>query len=120
MRSFNPGVADTRPISASFPAPEPVDLRLTLAPLQHGSGDPTIRLARDGVWLTRRTEAGPATLRLWTDDAAGADRAEAWGPGAAAALQAAPGLAGLLDDPTPLQPRHPLLRELERRFAGLR
>ena len=111
---------DVRPVSASFPAPQPVDLRLTLAPLQHGSGDPTIRLARNGVWLTRRTEAGPATLRLWTDDAADAVRAEAWGPGAATALLAAPGLAGLLDDPTPLKPQHALLRELQRRFAGLR
>jgi 3-methyladenine DNA glycosylase/8-oxoguanine DNA glycosylase len=113
-------VLDVRPVSASFPAPQPVDLRLTLAPLQHGSGDPTIRLARNGVWLTRRTEAGPATLRLWTDDAADAVRAEAWGPGAATALLAAPGLAGLLDDPTPLKPQHALLRELQRRFAGLR
>ena len=72
------------------------------------------------MWLTRRTEAGPATLRLWTDDAAGAVRGEAWGPGAAEALRAAPGLAGLLDDPSPLEAEHPLLRELQRRFAGLR
>ncbi len=72
------------------------------------------------MWLTRRTETGPASLRLWTDDPGGAVRAEAWGPGAAAALQAAPGLAGLLDDPSPLEPQHPLLRELQRRFAGLR
>jgi 3-methyladenine DNA glycosylase/8-oxoguanine DNA glycosylase len=113
-------VGDAGPVSASFPSPGPVDLRLTLAPLQHGRSDPTIRLGRDGVWLTRRTEAGPATLRLWTDDAAGAVRGEAWGPGAAEALRAAPGLAGLLDDPSPLEAEHPLLRELQRRFAGLR
>ena len=109
---------DAGPISASFPAPEPLDLRLTLAPLQHGSGDPTTRIGQDGVWLTRRTATGPASLRLWTDG--GAVRAEAWGPGAAAALQAVPGLAGLLDDPSPLRPQHPLLRELQRRFGGLR
>lgn len=113
-------MGDTGPVSASFPTPGPVDLRLTLAPLQHGSGDPTIRLGRDGVWLTRRTEAGPATLRLWTDDAAGAVRAEAWGPGAAEALRAAPALVGMLDDPSRLEPEHPLLRELQRRLVGLR
>jgi 3-methyladenine DNA glycosylase/8-oxoguanine DNA glycosylase len=113
-------VDDSRPISATFRAPEPIDLRLTLAPLRHGGDDPTIRLGRDGVWLARRTESGPATLRLWADDAAGAIRAEAWGPGAVAALEAAPALAGLLDDPSPLKPRHLLVRELQRRFASLR
>ncbi len=75
---------------------------------------------RDGVWLARRTGSGPATLRLWADGAAGAIRAESWGPGAVAALEAAPGLAGLLDDPSLLAPRHPLVRELQRRFPGLR
>ena len=114
------GESASTPLTASFPTPEPIDLRLTLAPLRHGSGDPTIRIGPDGVWLARRTAAGPATLRLRTDDDAGAIRAEAWGPGAPAALEAAPGLAGLLDDPSPLEPRHPLIRELQRRFAGLR
>ncbi len=108
------------PLTAVFPAPGPIDLRLTLAPLRHGGDDPTVRLGRDGAWLARRTEAGPATLRLRMEGASGAIRAEAWGPGAAAALEAAPGLAGLLDDPSPLEPQHPLIRDLQRRFAGLR
>ncbi len=118
--AISSGVNDSRPIEAIFTAPEPIDLRLTLAALRHGSGDPTIRIGADGVWLTRRTDGGPATLRLWTDAAGGAIRAEAWGPGAITALDAVPGLAGLLDDPGPLEPRHRLVRELQRRFAGLR
>jgi 3-methyladenine DNA glycosylase/8-oxoguanine DNA glycosylase len=120
MWSFTRQVDDSRPIEASFAAAESIDLRLTLAALRHGAGDPTIRFGPDGVWLARRTEDGPATLRLWADGAAGAIRAEAWGHGAVAALEAAPGLAGLLDDPSLLEPRHPLVRELQRRFPGLR
>ena len=120
MRSCARRVADPRPLEASFPAPEPIDLRLTLAALRHGPEDPTIRFGPDGVWLARRTGSGPATLRLWADGAAGVIRAESWGPGAVPALEAVPGLAGLLDDPSLLEPRHPLVRELQRRFPGLR
>ena len=51
---------------------------------------------------------------------AGAIVAEAWGPGAKLALAAAPGIAGLLDDPTALVAHHSLIHELMRRFPGLR
>ena len=112
--------AARQPISASYPTPEQIDLPLTLAPLRHGAADPTIRLERDGAWLARRTSEGAATLHLWMEGAAGTIRAEAWGPGATLALDAVPGLAGLLDDPKPLEPAHPLVRELQRRFPGLR
>ena len=107
---------------ARFATPGPIDLRLTLGQLRTGPDDPALRLDPDGVWLARRTEAGPATLRLYRDDAGGdhAIAAEAWGPGAEAALAAAPGLAGLGDDPTPLVSHHPIVRELQRRFAGMR
>jgi 3-methyladenine DNA glycosylase/8-oxoguanine DNA glycosylase len=113
-------VSEARPISAGFPAPEPIDLRLTLAPLRHGGSDPTIRFEPGGIWLARRTEDGPATLRLWADAAASEIRAQAWGPGAAVAIEAVPGLAGLLDEPGLLEPRHTLVSELQRRFAGVR
>jgi 3-methyladenine DNA glycosylase/8-oxoguanine DNA glycosylase len=108
------------PLKASFPAREPIDLRLTLAPLGNGRDDPTIRFGADGVWLARRTVDGPATLRVWMDTLASEIRAEAWGPGSVAALEAAPGLAGLLDEPGLLEPRHPLVFELQRRFSGVR
>jgi len=115
-----PQGSGTEPLEACFSAADPVDLRLTLAPLRHGPNDDTIRFRRDGAWLARRTAAGPATLRLWTAPGDEAVHAQAWGPGAALALAAAPGLAGLLDDPESLVPRHRLVRELQRRFPRLR
>jgi 3-methyladenine DNA glycosylase/8-oxoguanine DNA glycosylase len=108
------------PLEAQFAADGPVDLGLSMAPLRHGPSDPTIRLARDGIWLARTTPAGPATLRVWTEPLEATIHAQAWGPGAALTIAAAPGLAGLLDDPSALVPRHPLIRELQRRFSGLR
>lgn len=114
------GEASAAPLEAQFPAPDPIDLRLTLDPLQHGRDDPTIRFGRDGVWLARRTATGPASLRIWTVPDEKAVRAEAWGPGAEQAIEAVPGLAGLLDDQPELAGHHPLVRELRRRFAGLR
>ena len=106
------------PLGARLPTDCPIDLPLTLGPLQTGREDPAISFRPDGVWLARRTAEGPATLRLRAEP--GAILAEAWGPGARLALEAAPGLAGLLDDPSALVPKHPLVRELAARFAGLR
>jgi len=104
--------------SARFATPEPIDLGLTLAPLRHGRDDPTIRFERDCVWLARATASGPAAVRLATDGRA--ITADAWGSGAELAIDAVPNLAGLNDDPGPLVPHHPLVRELQRRLTGLR
>ncbi|MDQ2935285.1 MAG: DNA-3-methyladenine glycosylase 2 family protein [Chloroflexota bacterium] len=93
-------------------------MRRTLAPLAHGSGDPTIRFAADGTWHATRTDRGSATLHLTA--AAGQVMAEAWGAGAEDVLAQLPALLGLEDDPRQLVPRHPLVRELARRFAGVR
>ncbi|HSM38801.1 MAG TPA: hypothetical protein VK838_05655, partial [Candidatus Limnocylindrales bacterium] len=95
-----------------------LDLGRTLAPLAHGRGDPTIRLARGEAWRASRTPEGPATLRVALAD----DRIElaAWGAGAGWAVASARGLIGLDDDPDRLEPRHRLIDELARRFAGLR
>jgi 3-methyladenine DNA glycosylase/8-oxoguanine DNA glycosylase len=118
------------PLEARFEIAGRLDLRLTLGPLQHSGADPTIRFAGDAVWLTRRTVMGAATVvvRIEAEPAAGdapdAARtvvgARAWGPGAAAALEATPELVGALDHPELLEARHPLVRELARRFAGFR
>jgi hypothetical protein len=97
--------------------PRPIDLALTLAPLRHGRDDPTIAFRPDGVWLARATAAGPAALHLRTEPDIVV--AEGWGPGATLALEAAPGLAGLLDDP-PVLGGYPIVGQLERRFPGLR
>jgi hypothetical protein len=102
---------------ARLPCSEPIDLVLTLAPLQLGWQDPTIAFRDDGVWMARTTEAGPAELRVRSQP--DTILAEAWGPGAGPALEAANGLAGLLDDP-PVLGGHPLVSDLERRFRGLR
>ena len=118
--SSGTGPGEPRPIEARFDAPGSIDLPLSLAPLQHGGGDATIHFGRDGVWLARRTAVGPASLRIWTVPGEAAVRAQAWGPGATLALQAVPGLAGLLDDPGQLVAHHPLVREMQRRLAGLR
>jgi 3-methyladenine DNA glycosylase/8-oxoguanine DNA glycosylase len=107
-------VASTR----TFTTPTPVDLRLTLGPLQRGAGDPTMRLAADGVWRATRTAAGPATVRLAADGCT--VTATAWGPGAEAALDGAPGLAGAEDDEASFDPAHPVVRGLRRRLRGLR
>jgi 3-methyladenine DNA glycosylase/8-oxoguanine DNA glycosylase len=112
--------AGTKPLEARFEAAGPIDLRHSLGGLRHGPGDPTIHFGRDGVWLARRTAAGPASLRLWIEPDDAAVRVQAWGPGAELALAAAPGLAGILDDPTQLEAHHPLVHDLQRRFPGLR
>lgn len=84
-------------------------------------GDPTIRFEGGAWWLALRTETGPATLRLVELASAGEVRATAWGAGAPAALDAAPGLIGELDDADGFEPgRHPVVAELHRRTLGVR
>ena len=96
----------------------PLDLGRTLFPLRQGVADPTIRVLGDQAWLALRTAAGPATLHLRHDGAELIARAA--GPGAGAALELAPRLAGLDDDPGALRPLHPAVDEARRRVPGLR
>lgn len=102
----------------TFAIEGPLDLRRTLAPLWRGAGDPTMHLGPDGAWRATRTPDGPATIHLAIVD--GALRARAWGDGADWAIEHAPSMAGLLDDPTALQTDHPKIRDLARRHPGLR
>jgi 3-methyladenine DNA glycosylase/8-oxoguanine DNA glycosylase len=97
---------------------EPIDLLLTLAPIAHGRGDPTIRFAADGIWRATRTPGGPATLRLRAVQ--GGIAVVAWGPGAALAVEGAADLVGANDEAGALVPQHRLIAELVRRFPGLR
>lgn len=98
--------------------PHPVDIKLTLRPLQHGSSDPTIRTRRNEAWRATRTPLGPGAqhIRIAGHEA----RVEAWGPGADWLLEQAPDLLGLHDDPAAFVPRHAGLRDLHRRHPGLR
>jgi 3-methyladenine DNA glycosylase/8-oxoguanine DNA glycosylase len=107
------------PDAAAFiPLATPIELRLTLAPVAHGSGDPTIRIGRHEAWRATRTVDGPATIHLRETD--GGVAAVAWGPGAERAIAGAPALVGALDDPTALVPRHALVAQLVHRHPGLR
>ena len=95
-----------------------VDLGLTLGPLRHGPGDPTIRLERGIAWRATRTADGPASLRIAR--ARDGWRVMAWGPGAELAAAGVPRLLGAEDDPSALVlPRGPL-HELAARLRGLR
>ena len=100
----------------------PVDLRQTLGIHRRGPGDPTLRFSRDGsAWRASRTPDGPATIRLVPDG--DGIRAQAWGPGAAWAIEQAPELVGAADDPgdfASLAAGHPLLRTLIARYHAIR
>jgi 3-methyladenine DNA glycosylase/8-oxoguanine DNA glycosylase len=96
----------------------PIDLGLTLGGVGAGSRDPSVRVGRDEAWLATRTPDGPATLHL-----SGRGHrldAEAWGPGAAWALDHAPATAGAEDDLGGFDPAGSVVRSLHRRFTGLR
>ena len=78
---------------------------------------PTVRSSRDGadvrvdgpwLWRASRTPEGPATTRISAE--AGVVTVDAWGPGADAAVAAAPDLLGAHDDPESFRPEHPRLR----------
>ncbi len=98
--------------------PHPVDIKLTLRPLQHGSTDPTTRVHRNEAWRATRTPEGPGTehVRVAGDEAT----IEAWGPGATWLLEHAPDLLGLHDDAAGFRPAHTGLRHLHRHHPGLR
>lgn len=97
---------------------DPIDLRLTLKPLRHGGGDPTIRLAPRTSCLATRTPAGPASVAFTVVPPR--IEVEAWGPGAEWALDHAPDVLGLHDDPGAFRPADPVVRALHRRLRGLR
>ncbi|MGH3414387.1 MAG: DNA-3-methyladenine glycosylase family protein [Marmoricola sp.] len=99
----------------------PCPVGSVLAPLRRGPGDPTYRIARGGAhWRGIRTPEGPATLRLVPDVATGTVRAEAWGSGAAWALDAVPRMLGAEDDPGGFVAHHRPVAEAWRRHRHWR
>lgn len=102
----------------TIPLPFAVDLGATLRSLRMGKGDPTIHLAARAAVRASRTPDGPATVRV--EHAGDRLEVEAWGPGAAWALEQAPGLLGCLDDREGFDPPPGLVRRLHREADGLR
>lgn len=112
-------VRDSPPVtSRTFKLAAPIDLGLTLRPLRHGSGDPTIRIEGTDALRATRTPHGPATLHLRVRN--GEVEARAWGPGAEIAIDATPDLLGANDDPGGLQTDNPVVSKLHRRLRALR
>jgi 3-methyladenine DNA glycosylase/8-oxoguanine DNA glycosylase len=107
-------------VTATIRCPAPVDLPRTLGSLRRGGGDP--HYARVGAAVVRavRTPHGPATLSVRPVPSRAAVVAEAWGPGAEWAVAAAPGWVGCDDPLEEFRPEHPLLRDLARRYRGIR
>jgi hypothetical protein len=97
----------------------PLDLGRTLQPHRRGLGDPTFRLEPGRALRATRTADGPASLLI--ERTADGVRVQAWGPGAPSAIGGVPMLVGIGDDQRVLaEAPHRLVRELARRFAGLR
>lgn len=98
----------------------PVDLRRTVSSLRHGSRDPAYVTTQDGaVWRATRLRTGPATVRLHQLSPTEV-QVTAWGPAAAEALAAAPGLVGALDDVSTFDPPPGPVRDAYRRSAAVR
>ena len=103
------GDPGTAPAAASvWVAEGPYSLASTLSVLQRGTYDPCTRVGPGEAWLCFSTAEGPASLRLTQPAAEPASptpalsstqvRIRAWGPGAQAAVAAAPRLLGAGDD----------------------
>jgi len=90
----------------------------TMAVLRQGPRDPQMRVSPGTVMRAMRTVDGPAAVRMRVHGAS--IDVLAWGPGATAAMDMVPGLAGLLDEPGGLTPRDAVIAELARRRPGLR
>jgi 3-methyladenine DNA glycosylase/8-oxoguanine DNA glycosylase len=113
-----PVAADAAPRESVLALPTRIDVGLTLAPLRHGPGDPTTRFLPGEYWRATRTPRGAATLRMRPLG----DRVAitAWGAGAEAAMDAVPRLLGMDDEPARLELAAGPLRDLARRFSGVR
>jgi len=102
----------------SFAVEGPYEFDESLRFVPFGLFDPACRRRPGRLWKAARTPDGPVTLRL--ERTPGGVGARAWGPGADWALERAPALAGLRDDPSGFAPPPGPLAALARRGRGIR
>jgi len=96
---------------------QPVDVGQTLGVLRRGGCGAG---GRGELWWATNAPGGAATVHV-RSVAADALEVRAWGPGAESVLATASALVGATDDDGGLGgDRHPLVRDLARRFRGLR
>ena len=101
--------------------PDRYDFGATVGQLPMGGYDPCLRIAAGSFWWATRTPDGPATLRLRRDGAS--LEATGYGPGRDWVLGQADGVAGLRDDLSSfgaVAQKHPVVKDLARRYAGFR
>lgn len=98
--------------------PQPFLPRATLGPLMRGRGDPTMKMDEHSCVRATRTPDGPVTVSMVFEP--GRATCEAWGDGSQWALENVPSLLGINDLPGLFAPTDPPLRDLNRRFSGLR
>jgi hypothetical protein len=103
-------------MEGAWERPHTYDFDGTLRFLRLGSNDPSFIRRPGEVFTALFTPDGPAVLRLVDGSRL---TAQAWGPGAERAVEAAPNWLGLNDTPVTLGHLHPAVRELERRHPGL-
>lgn len=114
------GLGPLRHATRLWAAGRSVPVRLILASLRRGSGDPTYA-ERDGVvWRAMGTPDGPVTLALPAAAPDGRVVARAWGSGADWALERVPAMLGDADDPAGFAPAHPALSRAWRRHGDVR
>jgi 3-methyladenine DNA glycosylase/8-oxoguanine DNA glycosylase len=106
-------------VTQTFSIDNGADALVSIAALWQGPNDIQTRFQDGGVVRATWTRDGSATLRL-TAAKDGSVSAEAWGPGASAALGLVPGLVGALDEPRALRPLGGRVAEFARRQPGLR
>lgn len=98
----------------------PVELAVSLAPLQHGPGDPSFQQTADGAfWRVSRLESGTVSCRLRQTNRHTINAA-AWGNGAEEFLDGLPEMLCLQEDLTTFLPFHPAVAQAHRQHPGLR
>ena len=106
------------PLTRTFAIANGANALASVTALWQGPHDVQTRFQDGGVVRATWTSEGAATLRMTPSRTSVS--AEAWGPGAAAALEMVPGLMGTLDDQTALKPHDGRVAEFVRRQPGLR